>query len=276
MKLVKRGMLLVALLLTLGAASCGSDGEQTSVGQVAVATGLELYNQPSNELTKVAASADAIYLSAEILNPVSTSRVRIRWYRLPSQLISTEDFLGKRDQANKFDFMLNSKSSFLASSITKDSLAWVLGEYRVEIFINNEIAKTISFDIVSDNEASEGALTAIVRNIITGDSLNNKFKIVAPKSTFTRGTDNIFVQTSIKNAVPGTSVAIKIRYVKEDRIFANFTYEVIGDEDIVVDLERNRFGKLWSDRLWPEGAFEVMVYVNNIEVSSHIFLVKAS
>lgn len=273
MKLIKRGMLLVALLLTLGAASCG-DGEQTSVGRVAVATGLELYNQASNELSKVAASVEKIYLSVEILRPTQFTRVRIKWYQLPNKLLASEDFIGHRDGSNKFDFNRNAGASFLASSIAKNSVSWPIGEYKAEVFIDNDLAKTIFFNVVTEFEASTSRLAAVVRSLKTGDELNNRFKLGNSKTVFNRTTENIYVQAGIRNAEPGTDLTIRVRYVREDRIFASFSYEIIDDEDIVVDLARTRFGKLWTDKLWPEGVFEAMVLVNNVEVASHTFFVR--
>lgn len=276
MKFLKMSLLGVAMLLTLGAVSCSGDKDVTSVGQVTVATGLELYNQASNELSKVSASVEKIYLSVEILNPIQFTRVRVKWYQLPSKLLASEDFIGRRDGSNKFDFNRNAGASFLASSIVKNSVSWPIGEYKAEVFINNNLAKTVFFNVVTEIEASTSRLAAIVRSLKTGDELNNQFKLGNNKTVFNRTTDNIYVQANIRNAEPGTDLTIRVRYVKEDRVFATFAYEIIDDEDIVIDLTRDRFGKLWTDKLWPEGTFEAMVLVNNVKVSSHTFFVRAT
>ncbi|MDD5605847.1 MAG: hypothetical protein PHR51_00700 [Patescibacteria group bacterium] len=274
MKFFKVSLLVVALWFTLGAASCSRDISSTNIGQVAIATGLNLYNQPSNELAKVAASTETIYAAVEVFDPTPTTRIRVRWYRWPSELIASEDFVGQRSSANKFDYQAGAKSSFLASSIKKNDLTWALGEYKVEVLVNNNPAKSVMFDIVPDNEALAGELAAIVHKISTASALDDDFKISDAQTTFARNVDDIFVQTNIRGADAGTAVSIRVRYVKEDNIFATFSYEVDEDQDIVVDLERDRYGKLWSDRLWPEGAFEITVLVNNLEAASHTFLVK--
>jgi hypothetical protein len=274
MKLLKISLLGVALLFTLGAVSCSGDTEITSVGQVSIATGLALYNQPANEVSKIATSTETIYLSAEVVRPTRLTRIRVKWYQLPSKLLASQDFTGRREGSNKFDFNNKTQSSFLASSISRDTISWPIGEYRAEVFIDNELAKTMFFNIVTEVEASTSRLAAIVRSVKTGDALNGQFKLANSKTVFTRTADNIYVQTSIKGAEPSTDLAVRVRYVKENRTFADFSYKIIDDKEIVVDLARERFGKLWSDKLWPVGTFEAMILVNNVEVSSHTFFVR--
>lgn len=273
MRLLKFGSLTLVLLFTLGAAACSSSNP-TSIGQVAVTTGLGLYNQPANELSKVPTSAEKIYLSAEVLDSTRVTRTRVQWYRLPSQLLASEDFQGNRTGTNQFDFNKQAQSSYLASSISKSDVTWPLGEYRVEVFIDGALAKTVFFTVVTEQEASTSQLASIVRSVKTGDTLNGQFQLSGSETVFERATDHIYVQADIRGAQPGTDLTIKTRFVKEDRIFANFAYEIVDDEVIVVDLARSRFGKLWPDRFWPEGTFEATVLVNNVEVALHTFVVK--
>lgn len=272
-KILRSIVIFISLFVILGAASCSRGGE-TIIGDVAIATGVNVQNAPENDLTEVNASSEAIYLSARVDHPSSTTQVQVRWYQLSGQLIAKESFSGRRSSTHLFDFDKGASSSFLASRIEREGISWPTGEYRAEVFLGDQLVKTVFFKIISDAEASQQAVANKVQQIRLGDTLNSQFKVDKDVAIFTRATNDIYIQISLIDIGPNTEVKTNVRYIKEDQQVANFTSEVTGDKELVLNLSRERFGRFWPDRLWPEGAFEVGVIIGGVQARTRTFQVK--
>lgn len=273
MKIVKLSFLAIILIVFLGAAGCGRSGV-TTVDGLTVATDLDLYNQPANDLDRIAASAEVIYLTARVESPTPDTRVRVRWYRLPSDLIASEDFTGQRDSSNRFDFSKAAASSFFASRINREGLTWPLGDYEAQVWLGSERVATKRFKVVSDADADQDKLASYLDRLATGNTLNNQFLLANNLANFSRDESHIYIQASLDVPKDTATFAVEVRQVREDNVFAKFTEEVSGEKDVVFDLDRNEFGKLWSDRLWPAGALEISALINNVEVESRTIFVE--
>lgn len=273
MRLIRLGVLLLATFFLLGAASC-SRGPSTNISDVAIATGINTQNVAENVLDEVPAGSEAIYLSAKVNSLTVSTQVEVRWYQLPSQLIAKDSFKGNRSQVQSFDFDRNVQGSYFASRIERQGVSWPIGEYRAEVFLNGQLVKTVFFNVISDIEAEQKALASKVQKIILGDALNSGFKVGEDKDVFARSTDNIYIQVNLAGVAPNTKVETNVRYIKEDQVIANFTSEVTGDKELVLTLSRERFGRLWADRLWPVGAFEVSVVIGGVQGKTRDFQVK--
>lgn len=273
MKFIRSASLLLISCLLLTAASC-SRGMETAIGGVAITTSVNVQNAPENNLAEVNASSEAIYLSARVDYPSTATQVQVRWYRLPSQLIAKESFTGRRSSTHPFDFDKGAGSSFLASRVEREGISWPTGEYRAEVFLGDQLAKTVFFKIISDAEAQQQAVANKVQQIQLGDTLNSQFKVDKDVAIFTRATNDIYIQVILVDINPNTEVKTSVRYIKEDQQVANFTSEVTGDKELVLTLSRERFGRLWPDRLWPEGVFEISVIIGGVQARTRTFQVK--
>ncbi len=273
MRFIKSGVLLLTTFFLLGAAGC-SRGTSAVISDVVVTTGVTVQNIAENVLDEVPAGSEAIYLSAKISNPAIETQIEVRWYQLPSQLIARESFRGNRSQVKRFEFDRSAKESYFASRIEREGISWPIGEYRTEVFLNSQLIKTAFFRVISDTEAEQKAIASKVVGIKLGDALDSEFKVSEDKSVFTRSTDNIYIQVDLKDIDPNTKIETKVRYVKENQIIANFTSEVTGDKELVLSLSRAYFGRLWADRLWPEGTLEVGVVIGGVQAKTRDFQVK--
>ncbi len=273
MKFLRSASLLLICFLLLTAASC-SRGAETVISDVVIATSVKVQNTPENNLTEVNASSEVIYLSARVDHPSSVTQVQVRWYQLPSQLIAKESFTGRRSGTHPFDFDRGASSSFLASRIEREGISWTTGEYRAEVFLGDQLAKTVFFKVISDAEANQQAIASKVQQIRLGDALNSQFKVDKDVAIFTRATNDIYIQIGLIGISPNTEVKTNVRYIKEDQQVANFTSEVTGDKELLLTLSRERFGRLWPDRLWPEGTFEVSIIIGGVQARTRTFQVK--
>ncbi|MFA5009657.1 MAG: hypothetical protein WC553_00290 [Patescibacteria group bacterium] len=276
MKLIQPTALVLIALLALGGARCGQNATVNgSIEQTSIATGITYDNQPENSLEQVPASATAIYLSAEIANPTKSTTVQVAWYQLPTTVIASEEFSGKRESGgNNLDFDYTKSTSWLASRITRTGLSWSLGDYRVEVSLNGNIAKTLFFKVVSDSEAEKASVEKIVSALRVGDALDDDNQLVAAKTSLARGTDNIHIAVTLTGAKAGSNLEVGVRFVKTDLVINSFSSVVSGSKTLIFSLPRDRFGRLWTDKLWPVGSFEVTAKLNGVIARTTTFVVQ--
>lgn len=259
---------LCAAVLLSGASCRPSTENLPSIGQVVLASAIKNNNEPSNDLEQVAAGTAVLYLTAEVQRPTKSTSVTITWFRLPNQIIATETFNGSRGgstSVNQTDFDQRYRSSWLASQVRRPGASWLLGDYKAEVELNGQLAKTLFFSVVRDSDADRESASQAISSLQFGDGLGDDNLIARSKTTFKRDADHLYVQLGLANSVQaGTDIEISIRYIREDLVVNTFSAVVGSDNTMLFDLNRDRFGKLWSDRLWPTGSFEVVVRVNGV------------
>jgi hypothetical protein len=279
MKSVKISWLALVTIIALGGARCGSSSNTATatvdIPKATISIGIKYTNEPEVILETIPASSKTIYLSAEVVNPTRSTEVRVSWYKNSSQPIANETFSGKRvNSGNKLDFDYKQSSSWLASSVERPGLSWTLGEYRAEVYLNGKLAKTVFFTVVSDSEAEQSSASKAIQSISFGDIINDSDSIVAPKTTFARDTATIYLQLGIGIIQPSTTVEVGVRHVKSGILVNTFSSVVTNENNLLLSLPRDRFGRLWSDKLWPAGSFEVTVKVNGTVARTSTFVVK--
>jgi len=277
MKQLKPLLVLLLALLTLSGARCGGiAATRPAVEQAVIATSIHYDNQPDNNIEQVPTSTAVIYLAAEVTDPTSATTVQVTWYQLPNQVIATETFAGKRQSSsNQLDFDYQKSASWLASRVERPGLSWPMGEYRAEVRLGSQLAKTVFFKVVSDIAAEEASAKKIIRSVKFGDTLNDSNQLSSSKTSFRRTAPAIYIQVELAGAKPGTDLQVGVRYVKDDLLINTFSSVVMGDDQLVFALSRDRFGKLWSDQLWPVGSFQVTAKVNGVAAWTGSFLVQS-
>jgi hypothetical protein len=266
-------------VVLLAGASCkpNINPNATSIGRVVLASAIKVNNEPENDLEKVSAGTAVLYLTAEVLRPVKSTIVSTTWYKIPNQVVVTENFNGSRgaSSVDQTDFDERYSSSWLASRAQRPGSSWTVGDYKVEVALNGKTAKTLFFSIVKDSEADQQTAAGMVSSIQFGDALGDDNFIAVGKAIFARDVDHLYVQLNLaSSAKPGTEVQVAVRHLKEDLVINTFSAVVGTDSTIIFDLERSRFGKLWADRLWPTGSFEVVARMNGVVGKTASFQVK--
>lgn len=278
MKTFQIALAAVIVLLGLTGASCSrslTDAE-TTISQAIITTGVKYTNQPENNLEQVGDSSSVIYLAAEVNHPVSTTEVRVVWLKLPNQVIATETFTGKRTSTrNQLDFDYRAATSWLSSRIERPNLSWPAGEYKAEVYLDNNRAKTVFFNIVSDAEAERRQVQKLVSSLKFGDTLTDDNQLASAKTSFSRTTPIIYIQVKLADAPAGTDLQVAVRQVKTDLTVNTFSSVGAGDDTLLFSLDRNQFGRLWSDKLWPAGSFEVTAKINQATAQTANFVIQS-
>jgi hypothetical protein len=262
-------------VIILSAAGCNRD-IPTRLDKFTFTTAVTTTNAPEASLDSEAipASTETIYLSAGVMDPLPATKVKVRWTKMPSQVLASQDFTGKgRNNTQAHDFDRGLALSYFASQVTKPGLTWATGEYQVEVFLNGRIVKTLPFHIVNDSESDVRSTQGLLRNLRFGSALTaDQDAIAAARTTFKRSDPHIYIQADFAEAALTSTVDIAVRYIKEDlRLVTSSTQ--LNDDRVMVDLELSRLGRLWPDRLWAEGVYEVTVRINDIEVRTTTFTV---
>ena len=257
-------------LIALTAVGCSSTPAMT-VASVAVTSGIGLTNEPMNSLTEIPVSQPVIYLTAEVANPAGSIPVQVRWFKLPTTVLATEDFSGRRSDSSPFDFDRTKSVSTLASRLERQDIGWEVGEYRAEVWLGGRLAKTIFFKVVSDTEADRLNAARVVQQIAFSDQLTSTGELGTTATSFSRSTNVIYVQLTIGQSAPSATIVVMVRYVAADQSVASFTAVPQGTAPLRFELSRERFGRLWSDKLWPIGTFEVKVEINGILARTRTF-----
>lgn len=278
MKVFQITLAAVIVLLGLTGTSCSRPlaDTGTTISQAIITTGVKYTNQPENNLEQVGDSSSVIYLAAEVSRPISTTEVRVVWQKLPNQIIATETFTGKRTNTrNQLDFDYRAATSWLSSRIERPNLSWPMGEYKTEVYLNGNLAKTVFFDIVSDTEAERQQIQKLVSSLKFGDTLTGDNQLTGTKTSFSRTTPIIYIQVKLVGAPAGTDLQIAVRQVKTDLTVNTFSSVVVGDNTLLFSLDRNQLGRLWSDKLWPVGSFEVTAKINQTAARVTNFVIQS-
>lgn len=277
MKMKLLVLALVASPIVLLGARCQPVGSSipTTISRAVITTGVKANNEPENNLNQIAAGTNVIYLSVEVTKPYSKTAVQVSWYKIPNQILATENFRGNRGTGGgeRFDFDTKLNNSWLAARATKPGTSWPLGEYKAEIRLNNRLAKTVFFTVVSDADADKAAANAVIKDISFGDAITGDNQLDGSSTSFSRDTANIYLQVATESPA-NTNLQISIRYLKEDKPFNTLNSIVSGNHTQLYTLSRSRFGKLWPDNLWPVGSFEVVAKVNGVVAKTTNFFVR--
>lgn len=259
----------------LSAAACNRE-VPTKLDQFSMAIAVDSANRPETAVEQVPSSTKTIYFSAQVLQPLSNTRVRVRWTKLPSTIIASEDFNGRsRRNGQIHDFDKSFRDSYFASSVDKTGLTWDIGDYQVEAYLNGKLVKTLLFQIVSDLESENQATQGLLKSLKFGNTLNaSREAIVTAKTTFSRSEPHIYVQSDYANGALGSEIEVTVRFIKEDLVIVSSSTQLVGNPRLLLDLELSRLGRFWSDRLWAPGVYEVNVKINDVDVKTSTFTVQ--
>jgi len=279
MKLLKFGAVAFIVLTTLAGARCGggaTSANTPAITDVAVSVGIKYTNEPETVLETVASSSRIIYVSAEVTNPTKSTEVKVAWYKLPNQPIATETFSGKRGSSgNQLDFDYKRTTSWLASQVERPGLSWTIGEYRVEVYLDGQSAKTVFFNVVSDSDADKLTASKAIQSVLFSDAIDDNNQLVdSARTTFARSTPTLYIQVKLGAVPAGTSVEAGVRYVKTGLSINTFTAVATGNDTLLFPLPLERFGRLWSDKLWPIGSFQVITKINGVIGKTSTFLIE--
>lgn len=273
--MIKKLLFLLPLILILTAAGCR--GNVSNIGKVAVATQVNIDNSPIGDSQSVIlATTPAIYLSAEVINGQIGTKVDVEWrYITGNKILATEFFRGNRNNSRPHEFVTGKKltDSFLSSRIVLSKLGWDLGSYEVVIQLDGQIVKRIGFNIVSSNEFDDMSKKAMLKKLYLGSKINNQAQIAIPGSRFTQNQEKIYAVALLQNVPAGTIIQAVWKHLDNNQVITSFSVPFSNSGYLPFEISLDRFGRLWSDNLWPKGTYEVSIYVDNVLVTTSNFTV---
>ncbi len=138
---MKKALLLVAGLLVAVSLACGFSASTANISEAKMAKDAE-----GNEPTTVFGQEDAFYVVVELLNAPDDTTVKAQWVAVDAEGIEAGLQI---DEAE-----LTSGSETLQFDLTNDKL-WPSGKYKVDLYLNDELDRTLEFEVEGEAVATE-------------------------------------------------------------------------------------------------------------------------
>lgn len=266
--------LLLGLIVTVS--GCGQPKALTSINSLTTTAQINQDNSPAHKAQVFLAGTPKIYFSAKVTNAVPGTKVDVQWtYATGNRVIATESFRGGRDKERPQEFMLGLKpaTSFIASQITLNQISWPLGTYAVAINLNGQPAGEINFNIVSDKDFDLLSKKGLLKNIYLGSQINKQKQVTIPGTNFTRDQETIYAVALFEDVPANTTIKAVWKYLNGNQEIDSFYAPFSGSGYLPFAIGLENFGRLWADRLWPKGNYEVSLYVDNVPIITKNFTV---
>lgn len=264
------------LILLLLAGGCGQPKEGVSLTNLTTTNQINADNSPVNSKNVFLSSAPAIYFTAVAVDATQNTRVDIQWQNATQdQIIATEVFRGGRTKERPQEFLVGLKptTSYFSSKINLSGLAWSIGTYEVQVKLNGKDVGRINFNIVGDEDFDVLAKKSLLQSFYLGSQINSDKQVTVPGTVFNPNQEKIYAVALFKEVPANTSVKAVWKYLDENRNIDSFYMKFNGSGYLAFEISLEKFGRLWSDGLWPKGNFEVSLYVDNVLIITKNFTV---
>lgn len=186
-------MLAIALPFILSLVACGSSGPP-AIGEVVTAKSLDADYKPV-EATTTYQPEDTFYVSVQVTDLVVGSTVKVI-YKLDGKVYEESTTTADEAGSGHYGFSLKPSDS-----------GHMPGSYTAEVYLDNVLAKTVSFTV-------EGNAEAQIVAVVMAESVDADGKPVNPTTTF-GPTDSLNVSVEVKNVKAGS--VIKLVYTFGDQ-----------------------------------------------------------
>jgi len=233
---MKRSKLLTALFALLFpfllSIACGSSGPP-AIGEVVTAKSLDEDFKPV-EPTSSYQPEDTFYHSVQVMNLKAGSTVKIQ-YKLEGELYKESTVTTDKDGSGYYGFSLESVSGHIP------------GKYTAEAYLDNALAKTVSFTVEGDGQAK-------IVDVVLAKNLDSDYEPVDPTTTY-KTADTIFVSVKVKNVKPGMEIKLIYTFGKQTEDQVINTKSIAGEGTFGFQLSPPVTG-------YPAGEFSVESFLN--------------
>jgi len=202
-------VLLVIAVLGFGILACTGGGEP-SVDEAVTARSLDDEYKPVEETTEFYPD-ETFYCSAEVSNLEKGAKVKAEWF-------FGEEFLGEYTYTAE-----EGGSGYVGFNLTPEE-TWPMGDYKVEVYLEEELARTVTFSVVPP----EGATPSRVIKAVTCKEVDEEYRPVEPSTTFAP-TD--VVHCSV-NADLGLYSQLVAKWYFEGELLEDFVTTLVLQENI--------------------------------------------
>lgn len=133
MKRTTLKLLMVALLITLVTVACGFSASTANIASATMSA-----DDTGSQLTTVFSQEDTFYAIIELKNAPDDTTVKAVWTAV--DVADTEKGLVIDE------FSMTSGDATIPFSLSNNDL-WPTGKYKVDIFLNDELSKTLEFEV---------------------------------------------------------------------------------------------------------------------------------
>lgn len=266
-------LLLVLLMITSG---CGQPKEGVSLANLTTTNQINADNSPVSSKNVFLSSTPAIYFTAKVIDATQNTVVEVKWRNATKdQVLATESFKGGRTKDRPQEFMVGLKptTSYLYSKISLSGIGWSIGTYEIQAKLNGVEVGKLNYNIVADDDYDLINKRNLLKNLYLGSQINQDKQITVPSTVFDRDQEKIYASALFKDVPVGTTIRTVWKYLDGNREIDSFYTKFSGSGYLVFEISLEKFGRLWSDGLWPKGNFEVSLYVDNVLIITKNFTV---
>ena len=182
--------LLALFVLGLASLACSLTPGPPSIGDVVSAKSLDSDYKPVDPTTTYTTD-DTFYISVEVKDLVIGSVVTVK-YKVNGEKYEETTLTADQKGSGYYGFKLSPGGSH------------VPGKYTAEVYLDNKLAKTVSFTVKASGPPSIG-------EVVTAKSLDAGYKPVDPTSVY-EPTDVFYISVQVKNLVKGSVVSVKYKF----------------------------------------------------------------
>jgi hypothetical protein len=168
---------------------------------------------------------------------------------------------------------LKPTTSYLSSKINLSGAGWSVGTYEITVNLNDKEIGKLNFNIVGDKDFDLLAKKNLLKSFYLGSQINKDKQITLPGTVFARNQDKIYAVALFKEVPAGTTMKAIWKYLDNNQSIDTFYTQFSGSGYLAFEISLEKFGRLWSDGLWPKGNFEVSLYVDNVLIITKNFTV---
>ncbi|MBU1082879.1 hypothetical protein KKE14_00320 [Patescibacteria group bacterium] len=266
--------LLLALLVLVG--GCGQPKEGARLTELTIASQVNADNSPVNSQNVFLSSTPAIYFTAKAVDAIQGTRIDIRWMDATrDQVLATEVLRGGRNKERPQEFMLGLKpaTSYIYSKINLTGVGWLIGTYEVQVKVDGKDAGQLNFNIVGDKDFDLLTKKTLLKSFYLGSQINQNKQVTIPGTTFSSNQEKIYAVALFKEVPANTDMKVVWKYLDGNQDIDSFYTKFSGSGYLAFDISLEKFGRLWPNRLWPKGNFEVFLYVDNVLIITKNFTV---
>ncbi len=239
---------LLALAALLAAALACQIGGPPAIGEVVVAQSLDSDYKPVNPTSSYTTDDQVISVSVEVQNIEVGNVVEVK-FKLNGQDYDTINTTANEAGSGYYGFTLTHPEGHSP------------GDYSAEVYLNGQLAKTVTFKIVPSGPPS-------VASAVAAKAVDENNKPVSPTSVFPPS-DTIHISARVRNLIAGSEVTVKYYFEGEhvEALDTTLTSESAGSGyyDFTVAPPTDGF---------PVGSYKAEVYLDGTLVNTVEFSVQ--
>jgi len=182
------------LFLILSSLACVISAGPPAVGEVVVAENLSADYKPVNPTSTYTSDDTVISISVEAQNFVVGSVLDVK-YILNGEDYEMQTSTADKDSSGYFGFTLTVESGLLP------------GDYVANIYLDGQLAKTVTFKVVPSGPPSIGA-------VVTARTVDENNKPIELTSVYSPN-DTFQISVQVKNLIIGSNVTVKYTFEGE-------------------------------------------------------------